>query len=111
MREADDIEITAGKGGKELGELPGPRRVDTLQQSPVTCGGKRELVVGKSVWPIAAYDAHRQVLVDHEQRSGRIVAMALTEQEIGGEVRVKSSLEVVGEVPTGHPHEELSTGR
>ena len=79
MREADDIEITAGKGGKELGELPGARRVDTLQQSPVTCGGKRELVVGKSVWPIAAYDAHRQVLVDHEQRSGRIVGMVVTE--------------------------------
>jgi hypothetical protein len=37
--------------------------------------------------------------------------MALTEQEIGGEVRVKSSLEVVGEVPTGHPYEELSASR
>jgi hypothetical protein len=99
-----------GRGERPV-QVDRPRCVDTLQQSPVTCGGKRELVVGKSVWPMTAHDAHRHVLVDHEQRSGRIVGMALIEQEIGGEVRVKSSLEVVGEVPTGHPHEELSTGR
>jgi hypothetical protein len=77
---ANDAEAIAGQGGEELGELPAAGCVDALQEPPVPEGGKSKVVVRQFVGPVAAEDAHGEVLVDHpHDRDSEVVGVVATQ--------------------------------
>jgi hypothetical protein len=78
----------------------------------MTGGRQGQLVVGQLVGPSGPYDAHGEVLVDHDH--GRayssvvvVVARFAAEERIGGGDGVECGLELVGEVPVDEAAEEL----
>jgi hypothetical protein len=87
--------------------------VDALEEPPVPSGREHKvLVVGQTVGPLAADDAHGQVLVDHDHcpgcplGSGFVVVVA-TEDRVGLGVGIESGLELVGQVPGRDPGQHL----
>ena len=67
MGKADGVSIRRAQRGEQSRELTVTGCVDALEEPPVSSGREHQvLVVGQTVWPSAADDAHGQVLIDHD---------------------------------------------
>ena len=67
MGKADGVSIRRTQRGEQSRELTVTGCVDALEEPPVSSGREHQiLVVGQTLWPPAADDAHGQVLVDHD---------------------------------------------
>ena len=67
MGKADGVSIRRTQRGEQSRELTVTGCVDALEEPPVSSGREHQvLVVGQTVWPPTADDAHGQVLIDHD---------------------------------------------
>jgi hypothetical protein len=67
MGKADGVSIRRAQRGEQSRELTVTGCVDALEEPPVSSGREHQvLVVGQTVWPPTADDAHGQVLIDHD---------------------------------------------
>jgi hypothetical protein len=67
MGKADGVSIRRAQRGEQARELTVTGCVDALEEPPVPSGREHQiLVVGQTVRPSTADDAHGQVLVDHD---------------------------------------------
>lgn len=115
MGMANSFPITGAEPGEHLGKLPGPRKVDPLQQA-VMAGGRNDeaVVIGQTVGPLAAHHIDREVLVDHDHRQncravsvGLVGMLVAAKDRIGSQIGVQRGLELRLEVPAGDPPQDL----
>jgi hypothetical protein len=104
--ETDSVPTSGAQKGQCAGDLASPRRVESLQKTPVTAGWQKKVFrVGKSFWPVAADYRDVEILINHDhngigrERSVVGIDVSAAEERILCQVPVKRRLELLRKVP------------